>query len=53
MDAYLEKTYIADEKARLDMYKTIAALETEEEAIDVRDELIDRYGNIPERLQTL
>ena len=30
------------------MYKTIAALETEEEATDIRDELIDRYGNIPE-----
>ncbi|NLM28569.1 MAG: transcription-repair coupling factor [Clostridiaceae bacterium] len=53
MDAYLEKTYIADEKARLDMYKTIAALETEEEAIDLRDELIDRYGNIPEAASNL
>jgi transcription-repair coupling factor (superfamily II helicase) len=53
LDAYLEKTYIADEKARLDMYKTIAALETEEEAIDVRDELIDRYGNIPEAASNL
>jgi len=48
LDAYLDRVYIADEKARLDMYKTIAALETEEEAIDIRDELIDRYGNIPE-----
>ncbi|HEY8500490.1 MAG TPA: transcription-repair coupling factor, partial [Clostridia bacterium] len=53
LDAYLEKTYIADEKARLDMYKTIAALETEEEAIDVRDELIDRYGDIPEAASNL
>jgi len=53
LDAYLEKSYIADEKARLDMYKTIAALETEEEAVDVRDELIDRYGNIPEAASNL
>ncbi|HEY8500805.1 MAG TPA: TRCF domain-containing protein, partial [Clostridia bacterium] len=53
LDAYLEKTYIADEKARLDMYKTIAALETEEEAVDVRDELIDRYGDIPEAASNL
>jgi len=53
LDAYLEKTYIADEKARLDMYKMIAALETEEEAIDIRDELIDRYGNIPEEASNL
>lgn len=48
MDAYLDEYYIRDEKARLDMYKTIAAIETEEEAMDVIDELVDRYGNIPD-----
>ncbi len=30
------------------MYKTIAAVENTEDASDVYDELIDRYGNIPE-----
>lgn len=48
LDAYLDKEYIPDEKARLDMYKTIAAMKTDEDASDVYDELIDRYGNIPE-----
>jgi transcription-repair coupling factor (superfamily II helicase) len=48
LDAYLDAEYIPDEKARLDMYKTIAAVEAPEDASDVYDELIDRYGNIPE-----
>lgn len=48
LDAYLEEPYIPDEKARLELYKTIAAVETAEDASDVYDELIDRYGNIPE-----
>jgi len=47
LDAYLDSAYIQDEQARLDMYKTISAIDTEEEAMDVRDELIDRYGDIP------
>lgn len=53
LDAYLDSTYIQDEQARLDMYKTIAAIETEEEAMDVRDELIDRYGDIPSEASNL
>lgn len=48
LDAYLDEAYIPDEKARLELYKTIAAVETAEDASDVYDELIDRYGNIPE-----
>lgn len=48
IDAYLDAGYIPDEKARLDMYKTIAAVETEDDVQDVYDELIDRYGNIPD-----
>lgn len=53
LDAYLDSDYIPDEQARLDMYKTIATIETEEEAIDVYDELIDRYGDIPEAASNL
>lgn len=53
LDAYLDSEYIPDEQARLDMYKTIAAVETEEEAMDVYDELIDRYGDVPEAASNL
>lgn len=53
LDAFLDPEYIPDEKARLDMYKTIAAVETSEDAEDVYDELIDRYGNVPEAAANL
>ena len=53
LDAYLDETYIPDEKARLELYKAIAAVETAEDASDVYDELIDRYGNIPETAANL
>ncbi len=53
LDAFLDAAYIPDEKARLDMYKTIAAVENAEDAADVYDELIDRYGNIPEAASNL
>lgn len=53
LDAYLDSEYIPDEQARLDMYKTIAAVETEEEVRDIYDELIDRYGDIPEPASNL
>lgn len=53
LDAYLDSNYIPDERARLDMYKTISAVETEEEAMDVYDELIDRYGDVPREASNL
>ncbi|NLM10092.1 MAG: transcription-repair coupling factor [Clostridiaceae bacterium] len=53
IDAYLDSGYIPDEQARLDMYKTIAAIETEDEAMDVYDELIDRYGDVPDAASNL
>ena len=53
LDAYLDSNYIPDEQARLDIYKTIAAVETEEDAMDVYDELIDRYGDVPEAASNL
>lgn len=45
--AYLDAKYIPDEEQRVDMYKTIAVINTESDLQDVRDELIDRYGDIP------
>ncbi|ANX02327.1 transcription-repair coupling factor [Thermoclostridium stercorarium subsp. leptospartum DSM 9219] len=53
ISAYLDSQYIPDEQARLDMYKTISAVENEEEAIDVYDELLDRFGDVPEEASNL
>lgn len=45
--AYIDASYIRDEEQRIDMYKAIATVETEEDILDIKDELIDRYGDIP------
>jgi len=45
--AYIDASYIRDEEQRIDMYKAIAAIETEDDILDIKDELIDRYGDIP------
>jgi len=45
--AYIDASYIKDEEQRIDMYRTIATIDTEEDILDIKDELIDRYGDIP------
>ena len=50
--AHIDARYIPDEDQRIDMYKSIASVKDEEEAMDVMDELIDRYGDIPEETRT-
>ncbi len=47
VDAYIPSTYIRSEYQKLDIYKRIAAIETEEELSDMKDELNDRYGSVP------
>ncbi|HHV59634.1 MAG TPA: transcription-repair coupling factor [Clostridiaceae bacterium] len=47
VDAYIEDDYIEDEIWKIDMYKRIAAIQDEKDEADVKDELIDRYGDIP------
>ena len=46
-NAYIDASYIKDEEQRIDMYRTIATIETQEDILDIKDELIDRYGDIP------
>lgn len=47
IDAYIPASYIPNEYQKLDIYKRIAAIETEEEQEDMLEELIDRFGDPP------
>ena len=47
IDAYIPETYISNQAQRIACYKKIASIQSEEDAMDVTDELIDRYGDIP------
>ena len=53
IDAYIPASYIPNEYQKLDIYKRIASIETEEEMDDMLEELIDRYGDIPRKVQQL
>ncbi|MDD4680143.1 MAG: transcription-repair coupling factor [Clostridia bacterium] len=53
IDAFIDKEYIPHESHRLQMYKRIAAIEDLNGKHDVEDELIDRFGEIPESTQNL
>ena len=53
VDAYLPEEYIPDVPGRIEAYKRIAAITNREDAGDVLDELIDRYGDPPRSVQGL
>ena len=53
VDAYIPDKYIPNEFHKLDIYKRIAELENEEECEDMRDELSDRFGDIPRTVEHL
>ena len=53
IDAYIPESYIRNEYQKLDIYKRIAAIENEEELDDMTEELIDRFGDIPKKVQQL
>ncbi len=53
VDAHIPPSYIPDESQRLDIYRRIAALSSEEEKEDLIDELIDRYGELPKSAEPL
>lgn len=53
MDAYIPPTYIRNELQKLDMYKRIATIDTEEAMMDIEEELTDRYGELPPSVMNL
>ncbi len=53
VDAYIPAEYIMNEIQKLDIYKRIAEMETQEECADMREELLDRFGMIPKSADNL
>lgn len=48
VDAHIPEAYVESLTLRLDVYRRIADIRTPEDAEDVRSELRDRFGEIPE-----
>ncbi len=50
INAYIPDDYISDGDTRIEIYKVIACIETEDDYSDVLDELIDRFGDPPKEV---
>ncbi|MBP2665303.1 MAG: mfd [Firmicutes bacterium] len=53
IDAYIPNDYVEDAMHKIELYQQIAAIRTEEQATDLMDEMIDRFGDPPEALNNL
>jgi len=53
LDAYLPSDYIYDSMQKIEIYKKVAAIRSLEEASDLYDELVDRFGNPPQAVMNL
>ena len=53
VQAHIPESYIDSLSLRLDVYRRIAEVETQEDAMDVTDELIDRFGEPPASVRGL
>lgn len=53
IDAHIPETYIDSVKNRIGMYKRIAEIQNGEDAMDVMDEFIDRFGDVPPSVKGL
>jgi transcription-repair coupling factor (superfamily II helicase) len=53
VDAHVPHDYAPGERLRLSAYRSIASANTEEDIKAVREELVDRYGKLPEPVENL
>jgi transcription-repair coupling factor (superfamily II helicase) len=53
VSAFLPDSYVPTEDLRLEAYRRLAEVKTQEEVDDVRKEWLDRYGPIPKEAETL
>ena len=53
IDAHIPHDYIESERLRLEAYKRMASIESDDGVDEVRAELLDRYGDLPEPVANL
>ena len=53
VSANIPERYVSSPEQRMDLYRRIARIRTEEDADDVVDELVDRYGDPPRAVNNL
>ena len=53
LEAYIPSSYIADQEQKIEFYKKIKGIASEQELQDIEDELLDRFGDYPEAVENL
>ncbi|MBE7064514.1 MAG: transcription-repair coupling factor [Ruminococcaceae bacterium] len=53
LNSFISSDYIEDEAARLEMYRKIANVTNDDDISELTDELLDRYGDVPENVINL
>jgi transcription-repair coupling factor (superfamily II helicase) len=53
VDAHLPHDYVPGERLRLEAYRRIASVTSDADIEEVREELVDRYGELPEPVHNL
>jgi transcription-repair coupling factor (superfamily II helicase) len=53
INAYIPSEYIEDEMLKIEIYKKIASISNNEEKMDIEEEIIDRFGDVPKALENL
>ena len=53
INAYLPTGYVSSARDKIQLYKAIAACQTEEEVAEVKADIIDRYGDPPQEVVSL
>ena len=53
VDAFIPDEYVRNEYLKLEMYKRISHIETEDDIADIVDEAEDRFGPVPKTMQRL
>jgi transcription-repair coupling factor (superfamily II helicase) len=53
VDAHIPHEWVPGERLRLEAYRRIASIAKEEDVVAVHDELVDRYGKLPEPVGNL
>ena len=53
VNANIPESYVASPEQRMDLYRRIAAIRSNDDSADVLDELIDRYGEPPKSVLAL
>jgi transcription-repair coupling factor (superfamily II helicase) len=53
INAHLSEQYVPGERLRLDLYRRLADVRNSEEVISIQEEMVDRFGELPEEAKLL